>query len=62
MRATGEFIGFAGLDDMDEGMPFDGVEIGRRLARSAWGRDHTHPGPAGSTGPRLRHPRVSPGG
>ncbi|MEV6123303.1 GNAT family N-acetyltransferase [Streptomyces sp. NPDC052077] len=39
-RATGEFIGFAGLDQVDDGMPFSGVEIGWRLARSAWGRGY----------------------
>jgi RimJ/RimL family protein N-acetyltransferase len=38
--ATGEFIGFAGLDAVDEGMPFTGVEIGWRLARSAWGHGY----------------------
>jgi RimJ/RimL family protein N-acetyltransferase len=38
VRATGEFIGFAGLDPVDDGMPFSGVEIGWRLARSAWGQ------------------------
>jgi RimJ/RimL family protein N-acetyltransferase len=37
---TGEFIGFTGLDQVDEGMPFTGVEIGWRLARSAWGRGY----------------------
>jgi RimJ/RimL family protein N-acetyltransferase len=36
VRATGEFIGFAGLDPVDEGMPFSGVEAGWRLARTAW--------------------------
>lgn len=40
VRATGEFIGFAGLDPVDEGMPFTGVEIGWRLARTAWGRGY----------------------
>ncbi|QGV79982.1 GNAT family N-acetyltransferase [Streptomyces ficellus] len=40
VRATGEFIGFAGLDDVDDGMPFTGVEIGWRLARSAWGQGY----------------------
>ncbi|WP_103500725.1 MULTISPECIES: GNAT family N-acetyltransferase [unclassified Streptomyces] len=39
-RAEGEFIGFAGLDRVDEEMPFTGVEIGWRLARSAWGRGY----------------------
>jgi RimJ/RimL family protein N-acetyltransferase len=36
VAATGEFIGFAGLDPVEEGMPFRGVEVGWRLARSAW--------------------------
>ncbi|MFH8405758.1 GNAT family N-acetyltransferase [Streptomyces sp. NPDC018019] len=40
VRATGEFIGFAGLDRVDDGMPFTGVEIGWRLARPAWGRGY----------------------
>lgn len=40
VQATGEFIGFAGLDQVDDGMPFTGVEIGWRLARSAWGRGY----------------------
>ncbi|TXS52289.1 GNAT family N-acetyltransferase [Streptomyces sp. t39] len=38
--STGEFIGFAGLDDVDEDTPFTGVEIGWRLARPAWGRGY----------------------
>ncbi|MFJ9776418.1 GNAT family N-acetyltransferase [Kitasatospora sp. NPDC101157] len=38
--ATGEFIGFAGLDQVDDGMPFTGVEIGWRLARPAWGQGY----------------------
>ncbi|MER5553578.1 GNAT family N-acetyltransferase [Streptomyces sp. NPDC002793] len=40
LRATGEFIGFAGLDQVDDGMPFSGVEIGWRLARPAWGQGY----------------------
>ncbi|MFF2348251.1 GNAT family N-acetyltransferase [Kitasatospora sp. NPDC058115] len=40
VRATGEFIGFAGLDDVDDGLPFTGVEIGWRLARAAWGHGY----------------------
>ncbi|MGW5650233.1 GNAT family N-acetyltransferase [Streptomyces humi] len=40
VRATGEFAGFAGLDDVDDGMPFTGVEIGWRLARPAWGHGY----------------------
>ncbi|WP_030761751.1 GNAT family N-acetyltransferase [Streptomyces sp. NRRL F-2664] len=35
--ATGEFVGFTGLDPVDDDMPFTGVEIGWRLARTAWG-------------------------
>ena len=37
VRDTGTFIGFAGLDDVDEEMPLTGVEIGWRLTRTAWG-------------------------
>ncbi|MGI8328701.1 GNAT family N-acetyltransferase [Actinomadura scrupuli] len=37
---TGEFIGFTGLDQVEEDMPFTGVEIGWRLARSAWGHGY----------------------
>lgn len=40
VQATGEFIGFAGLDQVDDYMPFAGVEIGWRLARSAWGQGY----------------------
>ncbi|MFC5249179.1 GNAT family N-acetyltransferase [Streptomyces nigrescens] len=40
VRATGEFIGFTGLDPVDEHMPFTGVEAGWRLARSAWGNGY----------------------
>jgi RimJ/RimL family protein N-acetyltransferase len=40
VRATGEFVGFAGLDDVDDEAPFTGVEIGWRLARSAWGHGY----------------------
>jgi RimJ/RimL family protein N-acetyltransferase len=40
VQATGAFIGFAGLDQVDDDMPFTGVEIGWRLARSAWGRGY----------------------
>ncbi|MEU4896440.1 GNAT family N-acetyltransferase [Streptomyces sp. NPDC044780] len=40
VRATGEFIGFTGLDPVDEGMPFTGVEAGWRLARPAWGHGY----------------------
>ena len=40
VRATGEFAGFTGLDPVDDGLPFTGVEIGWRLARSAWGHGY----------------------
>lgn len=40
VQGTGEFIGFTGLDQADEGMPFTGIEIGWRLARSAWGHGY----------------------
>ncbi|UUU19454.1 GNAT family N-acetyltransferase [Streptomyces sp. DSM 40750] len=40
VRATGEFIGFTGLDPVEEGMPFSGVEAGWRLARTAWGHGY----------------------
>ncbi|MER6982189.1 GNAT family N-acetyltransferase [Streptomyces carpinensis] len=40
VRTTGEFIGFTGLDPVDEGMPFTGVECGWRLARRAWGHGY----------------------
>ncbi|GAA2488296.1 GNAT family N-acetyltransferase [Streptomyces thermolineatus] len=40
VRATGGFIGFAGLDPVDDGLPFTGVEAGWRLARPAWGHGY----------------------
>ncbi|MBD0695895.1 GNAT family N-acetyltransferase [Streptomyces sp. CBMA123] len=40
VRESGEFIGFVGLDDVDEHAPVDGVEIGWRLARPAWGHGY----------------------
>ncbi|MDX3094740.1 GNAT family N-acetyltransferase [Streptomyces sp. ME01-24h] len=40
VRASGEFVGFAGLDRVDEGLPFTGVEIGWRLAHAAWGKGY----------------------
>ena len=40
VRDTGGFVGFAGLDEVEDGMPFTGVEIGWRLARSSWGRGY----------------------
>ncbi|MFD9129504.1 GNAT family N-acetyltransferase [Kitasatospora sp. NPDC059571] len=38
--ADGAFVGFAGLDPVDDGLPFAGVEIGWRLARPAWGHGY----------------------
>ncbi|WP_107473993.1 GNAT family N-acetyltransferase [Streptomyces sp. TP-A0874] len=40
VRATGEFVGFTGLDPVDEEASFTGVEAGWRLARSAWGHGY----------------------
>jgi RimJ/RimL family protein N-acetyltransferase len=40
VRGTGEFIGMAGLDPVEEGQPFTGVEAGWRLARAAWGHGY----------------------
>lgn len=39
VRDTGEFIGFTGLNPV-HGLPFDGVEVGWRLARAAWGHGY----------------------
>jgi RimJ/RimL family protein N-acetyltransferase len=37
LRATGEFIGFTGLNPMPSGVPGEGgLEVGWRLARHAW--------------------------
>ncbi|PIM67023.1 GNAT family N-acetyltransferase [Streptomyces sp. JV178] len=38
--ATGEFIGFTGLDPVEDDMPFTGVEAGWRLTRTAWGHGY----------------------
>jgi RimJ/RimL family protein N-acetyltransferase len=40
IRTSGEFIGFTGLNTVDEDMPCTGVELGWRLARSAWGHGY----------------------
>lgn len=40
LTATGEFIGFAGLDPVDEEVPLTGIEAGWRLARHAWGHGY----------------------
>jgi RimJ/RimL family protein N-acetyltransferase len=40
VRAPGEFIGFCGLDPVEDDMPFTGVEAGWRLTRTAWGQGY----------------------
>src|SRR4051812_9389543 len=40
VRDTGRFIGFTGLDRVDDESPVDGVEVGWRLARAAWGHGY----------------------
>jgi RimJ/RimL family protein N-acetyltransferase len=41
VRASGEFIGFTGLNPMPAGVPGEGgQEVGWRLARSAWHRGY----------------------
>ncbi|MFD7732871.1 GNAT family N-acetyltransferase [Kitasatospora phosalacinea] len=40
LRSEQRFLGFAGLDPVDEEMPFDGVEAGWRLHRDAWGHGY----------------------
>jgi RimJ/RimL family protein N-acetyltransferase len=40
VHASGTFIGFTGLDTVDDGMPFTGIELGWRLARSEWGHGY----------------------
>ena len=40
IRASGEFIGFTGLDTVDDQMPFTGIELSWRLARPAWGHGY----------------------
>ncbi|MEV0394217.1 GNAT family N-acetyltransferase [Polymorphospora rubra] len=40
VAATGEFIGFTGLNPINANMPFTGVETGWRLRRTAWGHGY----------------------
>ncbi|MFF5292195.1 GNAT family N-acetyltransferase [Paractinoplanes globisporus] len=40
LQATSELLGMAGLDPVDEELPFTGVEIGWRLAREHWGHGY----------------------
>src|SRR5258708_38185229 len=47
VRASGEFVGFAGLDTVDDETPFTGIELGWRLARPASRHGYaTHTGAA----------------
>ncbi|GHJ47855.1 N-acetyltransferase [Catellatospora sp. TT07R-123] len=39
-RDSAALIGHAGLDPVEPTVPFDGVELGWRLARSAWGHGY----------------------
>jgi RimJ/RimL family protein N-acetyltransferase len=39
LRSSGQFIGFTGLDRLDDDM-FTGIELGWRLARAAWGHGY----------------------
>src|ERR1700745_1285951 len=54
VRASGEFIGFTGLQTVDEEMPFTGVELGWRLARPGWGPRLCHRCGGGRGRGRLR--------
>ncbi|NLU71017.1 GNAT family N-acetyltransferase [Streptomyces sp. HNM0574] len=40
VRATGEFLGMTGLDPVEDGLAFTGVEAGWRLKRAAWGHGY----------------------
>ncbi|MFJ1971482.1 GNAT family N-acetyltransferase [Streptomyces sp. NPDC087903] len=40
VAGTREFVGFTGLDPVEDDMPFTGVEAGWRLARAAWGHGY----------------------
>ena len=40
VRTSGEFIGFTGLDAVDDEMPFTGPSSRWRLARPAWGHGY----------------------
>ncbi|HTZ93513.1 MAG TPA: GNAT family protein [Streptosporangiaceae bacterium] len=36
LAATGEFVGYTGLDPLPDGVPGSGTEVGWRLVRHAW--------------------------
>jgi RimJ/RimL family protein N-acetyltransferase len=40
VRQSGQLIGMTGLDPVDEEAPLEGVEIGWRLGRDAWGHGY----------------------
>jgi RimJ/RimL family protein N-acetyltransferase len=40
VTGTGEFVGFTGLDPVEDDMPFTGIEAGWRLSRAAWGHGY----------------------
>ncbi|BAJ26970.1 MULTISPECIES: GNAT family N-acetyltransferase [Kitasatospora] len=40
LRSEQRFLGFAGLDPVDDGMPVTGIEAGWRLHRDAWGHGY----------------------
>jgi len=41
LKASGEFIGYTGLHDIDDQLPFaPGIEIGWRLSKEFWGKGY----------------------
>jgi len=51
LASTGEFIGFAGLNPMPDGVPgAGGMEVGWRLARHAWHQGYATEAAAASAG------------
>ncbi|WP_433303012.1 GNAT family N-acetyltransferase [Actinoplanes sp. CA-030573] len=47
LAGSDRLIGMAGLDPVDEELPFTGVEIGWRLSRAAWGNGYATEAAAG---------------
>ena len=61
VSATGEFIGFTGLNPMPGGVPgAGGMEVGWRLARGAWHQGYASEAAAAAAGVAFR--RSGPGG